>query len=96
MDLAKPGDRITVTGVYKATGVRTNPRLRELKVQGRAWGCRVESGGSEDWACATGCRTGWQAHSESLPCAACMTCTSAPQPPSPSPCPRHLTLPGGL
>lgn len=32
MDLAKPGDRITVTGVYRAMGVRTNPRLRELKV----------------------------------------------------------------
>lgn len=33
MDLAKPGDRITVTGVYRAMGVRTNPRLRELKVR---------------------------------------------------------------
>ena len=32
VDLAKPGDRITVTGVYRAMGVRTNPRLRELKV----------------------------------------------------------------
>lgn len=31
MDLAKPGDRITVTGVYRAVGVRVNPRLRELK-----------------------------------------------------------------
>lgn len=31
VDLAKPGDRITVTGVYRAMGVRTNPRLRELK-----------------------------------------------------------------
>lgn len=44
MDLAKPGDRITVTGVYKATGVRTNPRLRELKVWGR--GGRVGSPGT--------------------------------------------------
>ena len=34
VDLAKPGDRITVTGVYRAMGVRTNPRLRELKVGG--------------------------------------------------------------
>lgn len=32
VDLAKPGDRITVTGVYRAAGVRVNPRLRETKV----------------------------------------------------------------
>ena len=41
VDLAKPGDRITVTGVYRAMGVRTNPRLRELKVRlpyTLAWG----------------------------------------------------------
>lgn len=31
MDLAKPGDRVTITGVYRAVGVRVNPRLRELK-----------------------------------------------------------------
>lgn len=31
VDLAKPGDRVTVTGVYRAMGVRTNPRVRELK-----------------------------------------------------------------
>lgn len=37
MDLAKPGDRITVTGVYRAMGVRTNPRLRELKVDSGGW-----------------------------------------------------------
>lgn len=36
VDLAKPGDRITVTGVYRAMGVRTNPRLRELKVRALA------------------------------------------------------------
>lgn len=31
VDAAKPGDRITVTGVYRAQAVRVNPRTRELK-----------------------------------------------------------------
>lgn len=34
VDLAKPGDRITITGVYRAAGVRVNPRIRETKVCG--------------------------------------------------------------
>jgi hypothetical protein len=52
-DLAKPGDRITVTGVYRAMGVRTNPRLRELKVGG--WK------GASVCARACACRAGWLA-----------------------------------
>jgi DNA replication licensing factor MCM4 len=31
VDAAKPGDRVMVTGVYRAQGVRVNPRTRELK-----------------------------------------------------------------
>ena len=40
VDLAKPGDRITVTGVYRAVGVRMHPRNRELKVRGGHGGGR--------------------------------------------------------
>ena len=31
IDVAKPGDRVTVTGIYKALPVRVNPRQRALK-----------------------------------------------------------------
>lgn len=32
LDVCKPGDRVTVTGIYKAVPMRTSPRLRALKV----------------------------------------------------------------
>ena len=31
IDVAKPGDRVTVTGIYKALPVRANPRQRAVK-----------------------------------------------------------------
>ncbi len=33
VDSAKPGDRVTITGIYKATALRVNPRLKALKVR---------------------------------------------------------------
>jgi hypothetical protein len=55
VDLAKPGDRITVTGVYRAMGVRTNPRLRELKVGGCVGGWMA----ALTCACWAGWLAGW-------------------------------------
>lgn len=31
VDKVQPGDRVTVTGVYRATPLRTNPRQRTVK-----------------------------------------------------------------
>ena len=33
VDGAKPGDRITVTGIFKASAMRISPRLRQLKAR---------------------------------------------------------------
>lgn len=33
VDTAKPGDRVTVTGIYKATALRVNPRQKALKAR---------------------------------------------------------------
>lgn len=37
MDAAKPGDRLEVTGVYRAVPVRVNPRRRMVKAQFRTY-----------------------------------------------------------
>ena len=31
MDYVRPGDRVEITGIYKAMGVRVNPNKRTLK-----------------------------------------------------------------
>jgi len=31
VDAVQPGDRVTVTGIYRATAIRSNPRLRSVK-----------------------------------------------------------------
>ena len=33
VDTAKPGDRVAVTGIYKATALRVNPRQKALKAR---------------------------------------------------------------
>ena len=37
MDAAKPGDRLEVTGIYRAVPVRVNPRRRQVKAQFRTY-----------------------------------------------------------
>lgn len=41
VDGAKPGDRITVTGIFKASAMRISPRLRQLKVRDLALSPRL-------------------------------------------------------
>ena len=31
VDKVQPGDRVTVTGIYRATPLRVNPRMRNVK-----------------------------------------------------------------
>ena len=31
VDVAKPGDRVEITGIYRATPIRTNPRRRTVR-----------------------------------------------------------------
>ncbi len=31
VDKVQPGDRITITGIYRATPLRVNPRMRNVK-----------------------------------------------------------------
>ena len=39
VDTAKPGDRVTVTGIFKATALRVNPRQKALKVRSDSSHC---------------------------------------------------------
>lgn len=44
VDVARPGDRVTITGIYRAAAVRANPRQVRSARRGRVWcdvGCVV-------------------------------------------------------